>query len=73
MHHRWVLCALAFLLSITLVACITAITQQPQTKVENTTETTNINYQQLPKESAKRVVNIIWILDKIIGTAKFAY
>jgi iron complex transport system substrate-binding protein len=67
MHYRWLLSALAFLLSIVLVACTTATTQQPQIKVENTTETTNINSQQLPKESAKRVVALSSLSADIIA------
>ncbi|MFN6499335.1 MAG: ABC transporter substrate-binding protein [Nostoc sp. DedQUE01] len=76
MYHRWLLSALAFFLSVTLVACNTASTQQLPTKVANTTETINANSQQLPKKSATRVValsslsaDIIVQLDqtKIVG------
>jgi len=76
MYRRWLLSALALLLSMVLAACATAPTQQPQAKVANPTETTNANSQQLSKESAKRVValsslsaDIISQLDqaKIIG------
>ncbi|MBD6616885.1 ABC transporter substrate-binding protein [Komarekiella sp. 'clone 1'] len=76
MYRRWILSALAILLSVVLIACTTATTQQPQAKVANITETTNTNSQQLPKGSAKRVValsslsaDIIFQLDKtkIVG------
>lgn len=67
MHRRWLLSALAILLSIVLVACTTANTQQPQTKVENSTEATNTNSQQLPKESAKRVVALSSLSADIIS------
>ena len=76
MHRRWLLSALALLMSIFLAACTTVNTQQPQTKITSTTETTNTNSQQLPKGSAKRVValsplsaDIISRLDqtKIVG------
>ncbi|MCC5648551.1 ABC transporter substrate-binding protein [Nostoc sp. XA013] len=56
MYRRWLLSALAILMSIVLAACTTATTQQPQTKIANPTETANTNSQQLSKGSAKRVV-----------------
>jgi iron complex transport system substrate-binding protein len=63
--RRWILSALAIFLSIFLVTCSTATTQQPQKKA--TTRTTEI----LPKSSVKRVValsslsaDIIYQLDK---------
>ncbi|RCJ34742.1 iron ABC transporter substrate-binding protein [Nostoc minutum NIES-26] len=71
MYRRWILFALAIFLSIFLVACTTATTQQPQAKVTETTEIPNTKSQQLPKESAQRVValsslttDIIYQLDK---------
>ncbi|MEH2027204.1 ABC transporter substrate-binding protein [Nostoc sp.] len=67
MYRRWLLSAFAILLSIVLVACTTANTQQPQTKVENTTEATNTNSQQLPKGSAKRVVALSSLAADIIS------
>ncbi len=67
MHRRWLLSALALFLSIVLAACNTANTQQPQLKVANTTETTNANSQQLPKESAKRVVALSSLSADIIS------
>ncbi|MEH2354508.1 ABC transporter substrate-binding protein [Nostoc sp.] len=67
MYRRWLLSALAILLSIVLVACTTANTQQPQTKVENTTEVTSPNSQQLPKGSAKRVVALSSLSADIIS------
>ncbi len=67
MHRRWLLSALAILLSIVLAACTTANTQQTQTKVENTTEATNTNSQQLPKGSAKRVVSLSSLSADIIS------
>ncbi len=69
MYRRWILSAFAFLLSIFLVACTTA--QKPLTKIASSNEPTNTNSQQIPKESAKRVValsslsaDIISLLDK---------
>ncbi len=53
MPRRWILSALAILLSIFLVACNTATIQQPLTKLP-----TNANSQQLPKASATRVVSL---------------
>ncbi|MEH1769926.1 MAG: ABC transporter substrate-binding protein [Nostoc sp.] len=67
MYRRWLLSALAILLSIVLVACTTANTQQPQTKVENSTEATNTNSQQLSKDSAKRVVALSSLSADIIS------
>ncbi|MBW4676895.1 MAG: ABC transporter substrate-binding protein [Desmonostoc geniculatum HA4340-LM1] len=67
MRHRWLLSALAFFLSITLVACNTANTQQLPTKVANTTEITNANSQQLPKQSIKRVVALSSLSADIIA------
>ncbi|AVH71364.1 ABC transporter substrate-binding protein [Nostoc sp. 'Lobaria pulmonaria (5183) cyanobiont'] len=67
MYRRWLLSAFVILLSIVLVACTTANTQQLQTKVENTTEATNTNSQQLPKESAKRVVALSSLSADIIS------
>ncbi|MBW4614345.1 MAG: ABC transporter substrate-binding protein [Desmonostoc vinosum HA7617-LM4] len=76
MHHRWVLSAIALLLSIVLAACNTATTVQPQAKIANTPETTNTNSQQLPEKTVERVValsslsaDIITQLDqtKIVG------
>ncbi|MBG1264330.1 ABC transporter substrate-binding protein [Nostoc commune] len=66
MHRRWLLSALALLMSIFLAACTTATTQQPPTKVTNPTETT-INSQQLPKGSAKRVVALSSLSADIIS------
>ncbi|OUL31541.1 iron ABC transporter substrate-binding protein [Nostoc sp. T09] len=66
MYHRWILSALALLLSMFLAACNTATIQQPLTKLP-----TNISSQESPKQSAKRVValsslsaDIIYQLDK---------
>jgi len=67
MHRRWILSALAFLMSIVLAACTTANTQQPQTKVTSPTETTNTNSQQLPTGSAKRVVALSSLSADIIS------
>ncbi|QSJ16788.1 ABC transporter substrate-binding protein [Nostoc sp. UHCC 0702] len=71
MYRRWILSALAVLLSIVLAACTTVTTQQPQANVTPTTKTANTNSQELPKKSAKRVVtlsslttDIIYQLDK---------
>ncbi len=67
MHRRWILSALAILLSLVLAACSTATTQQPQAKLSVTTQTPNKNSLQ----SAKRIVtlsslstDIIYQLDK---------
>ncbi len=67
MHRRWILSALAILLSLVLAACANAPTQQSQAKVSVNTKTPNSNSQQ----SAKRVVtlsslstDIIYQLDK---------
>jgi iron complex transport system substrate-binding protein len=66
MPRRWIVSALAVLLSIFLAACNTATIQQPLTKLP-----TNANSQESPKASAKRVVSlsslaadIIYELDK---------
>ncbi|OUL23418.1 iron ABC transporter substrate-binding protein [Nostoc sp. RF31YmG] len=66
MYHRLILSALALLLSVFLAACNTATIQQPLTKIP-----TNTSSQELPKQSAKRVValsslsgDIIYQLDK---------
>ncbi|MDF5711584.1 MAG: ABC transporter substrate-binding protein [Nostoc sp. S4] len=67
MYRRWLLPALAIFLSIVLVACTTITTQHPQPKIANTTETTNITYQQLPKQSAKRVVALSSLSADIIA------
>ncbi|MBW4687362.1 MAG: ABC transporter substrate-binding protein [Komarekiella atlantica HA4396-MV6] len=67
MYRRWILSALAILLSVVLTACTTATTQQPQAKVANITETTNPNSQQLPKGSAKRVVALSSLSADIIS------
>lgn len=67
MHRHWLLSAFAILLSIVLAACATVTTQQPQTKVENTTDATNTNSQQLPKGSAKRVVALSSLAADIIS------
>ncbi|MBC1222774.1 ABC transporter substrate-binding protein [Nostoc sp. UCD121] len=67
MHRRWLLSALALLMSIVLAACTTATTQQPQIKVPNPTETTKTNSQQLPTESAKRVVALSSLSADIIS------
>lgn len=69
MYHRAILSALALLLSLVLVACNTATTQPPQVSA-------TITSQQLPQESATRVValsslatDIIYQLDpsKLVG------
>ncbi|MEH1867179.1 MAG: ABC transporter substrate-binding protein [Nostoc sp.] len=67
MYRRWLLSALALLMSIVLAACTTATTQQAQIKVPNPTETTKINSQQLPTESAKRVVALSSLSADIIS------
>jgi iron complex transport system substrate-binding protein len=67
MHRRWLLSALAVLMSIVLAACTTANTQQSQIKVTNPTETLNTNSQQLPTESAKRVVALSSLSADIIS------
>ncbi|WP_193199329.1 ABC transporter substrate-binding protein [Nostoc sp. MG11] len=67
MYRRWILSALAILLSVVLAACTTANTQQPQAKVANITETTNTNFQQLPKGSAKRIVALSSLSADIIS------
>ncbi|WP_138505095.1 ABC transporter substrate-binding protein [Nostoc sp. PA-18-2419] len=67
MYRRWFLSTLAIFLSIVLIACTTATTQYPQPKVGNTTESTNINSPQLPKESAKRVVALSSLSADIIA------
>jgi iron complex transport system substrate-binding protein len=67
MHRRWLLSTLAILLSLVLVACTTATTQEPQAKVANTTQTTNTNSQQLPKGGAKRVVALSSLSADIIS------
>jgi iron complex transport system substrate-binding protein len=66
MPHRWILSALALLMSILLAACNTATIQQPITK-----SPTNANSQELSKTPVKRVValsslaaDIIYQLDK---------
>lgn len=71
MYRRWISSALALLLSVVLSACTTATTQQPQAKLTNTNETSNRDFQQSAKASAKRVValsslaaDIIYQLDK---------
>ncbi|TVP59922.1 MAG: ABC transporter substrate-binding protein [Nodularia sp. (in: Bacteria)] len=69
MYLRGILSVLAFVLSLVLVSCNTATTQQPQVSA-------TITAQQLPKESATRVValsslatDIIYQLDptKLVG------
>jgi iron complex transport system substrate-binding protein len=67
MHRRWLLSALALLMSIVLAACTTATTQQPQIKVTNPTETINTNSQQLPTGSVKRVVALSSLSADIIS------
>jgi len=67
MYHRWFVCALAFFLSIALVACNTVSTQQLPAKVANTTETTNTNLQQLPKKTTTRVVALSSLSADIIA------
>ncbi|MEA5601391.1 ABC transporter substrate-binding protein [Nostoc sp. UHCC 0252] len=67
MHRRWLLSALAFLMSIVLAACTTATTQQPQIKITNPAETINTNSRQLPTESAKRVVALSSLSADIIS------
>ncbi|MBD0387202.1 MAG: ABC transporter substrate-binding protein, partial [Nostoc sp. C3-bin3] len=67
MYRRWLLSALALLMSIVLTACTTATTQQPQTKITNPTETANTNSQQLSKVSAKRVVALSSLSADIIS------
>jgi iron complex transport system substrate-binding protein len=69
MYYHWLSSALAFLLTVVLVACNTA--NMPQTQVTPTNTTNNNQSQQLPKTSAKRVValssltaDIIYQLDK---------
>ncbi|MBH8574857.1 ABC transporter substrate-binding protein [Nostocaceae cyanobacterium CENA369] len=71
MYRRWILLALAICLSVFLTTCTTTLTQQPQAKVTASTEIPNTKSQQLPKESAQRVValsslvtDIIYQLDK---------
>ncbi|BAY12429.1 ABC transporter substrate-binding protein [Calothrix sp. NIES-2098] len=66
MYSRWLLSALALLLSVFLAACNNANIQQPLTQLP-----TNAHSQELPKESVKRVValsslaaDIIYQLDK---------
>ncbi|MCC5634761.1 ABC transporter substrate-binding protein [Nostoc sp. CHAB 5844] len=65
MYSRWILSALAIILSIFLNACSTATTQQPQAQITAVTATPN------NQQSAKRVVtlsslatDIIYQLDK---------
>ncbi|MBN3905868.1 MAG: ABC transporter substrate-binding protein [Nostoc sp. NMS1] len=67
MHRRWLLSALALLMSIVLGACTTATTQQPQIKVTNPTETINANSQQLPTGAVKRVVALSSLSADIIS------
>jgi iron complex transport system substrate-binding protein len=67
MHRRWLLSALAVLMSIVLAACTTATTQQPQTKVTHPTEAINTNSQQLSTGSAKRVVALSSLSADIIS------
>ncbi|AUB41373.1 ABC.FEV.S, iron complex transport system substrate-binding protein [Nostoc flagelliforme CCNUN1] len=67
MHRRWLLSALALLMSIFLAACTSATTQQPQTKITNPTETRNTNSQQLSKGSVKRVVALSSLSADIIS------
>ncbi|MBW4646576.1 MAG: ABC transporter substrate-binding protein [Goleter apudmare HA4340-LM2] len=67
MYRRWILSTFAILLSIFLAACNTAITQQPPTKVTTSNEPTNIISQQLPKETAKRVVTLSSLTADIIS------
>lgn len=67
MYRRWLLSALALLLSIVLAACTTATTQQTQTKVGNNTDATNTNSQQLAKGLAKRVVALSSLAADIIS------
>jgi iron complex transport system substrate-binding protein len=67
MNHRWISFAFALLLSILLAACTTETSQQPQAKLPNNNETTNINSQQIPKESAKRVVALSSLSADIIS------
>ncbi|MBD0265333.1 MAG: ABC transporter substrate-binding protein, partial [Tolypothrix sp. Co-bin9] len=65
MYRRWLLSALALLMSIFLTACTTVTTQQPEIKVTNPTGTTNTNSQ--PKGSAKRVVALSSLSADIIS------
>lgn len=65
MYRRWLLSALALLMSIFLTACTTVTTQQPQTKATNPTENINTNSQ--PKGSAKRVVALSSLSADIIS------
>ncbi|AFY33447.1 ABC transporter substrate-binding protein [Calothrix sp. PCC 7507] len=67
MYRRWILSAFTLLLSIFLVACTTATTQQPQSKIANSNESSKINSQQTPKESAKRVVALSSLSADIIS------
>ncbi|MDF2387894.1 ABC transporter substrate-binding protein [Nostoc ellipsosporum NOK] len=76
MYRRWIVSALAVLLSIFLAACTNVTSQQPQANVIEATKSPNTNSQQIPKESAKRVValsslatDIIYQLDqtKLVG------
>ena len=54
MHRRWILSALAVLLSVVLAACTTATTQQPQANVTPTTKTANTNSQAITKRISKK-------------------
>jgi iron complex transport system substrate-binding protein len=61
MPRRWILPAVAVLLSIILAACNTATIQQPLTKLP-----TSANSQELAKASAKRVVSLSSLAADII-------
>lgn len=67
MNRRLILSAFAILLSILLAACTNVSTQQPQVEVGTSNKQTNINSQQIPKESAKRVVALSSLSADIIS------
>ncbi|MDZ8184306.1 MAG: ABC transporter substrate-binding protein [Nostoc sp. ChiSLP02] len=67
MYRRWLLSALALFLSIILIACNTVSTQNLPTNATNNSETANINSQQLPKRSIKRVVALSSLSADIIA------
>ncbi|WP_341531272.1 ABC transporter substrate-binding protein [Nostoc sp. UHCC 0302] len=67
MHRRWLLSALALLLSIVLAACTTATTQQLQPKVADSVDRANTNSQESPKKEVKRVVALTSLSADIIS------
>ncbi|HLO88835.1 MAG TPA: ABC transporter substrate-binding protein [Nostocaceae cyanobacterium] len=65
MYRHWILSTIAFLLSVTLVACNTA--QQPQTQISTPNQIINTQTQQLPKTPAKRIISLSSLAADIIA------